>query len=126
MSGRYGYLCGFAVAGEDGVFHYVYTVTPKEELNYGGATVTASNRTVDSRRWVRITLSTDISLDMTTLMLRDTVAMKNGNFHVTATGSSATYSKEDTYDLDNDGSKTDKYATINSTTASVKIYPVEE
>ena len=110
----------------DGVVHYVYTITTKDQLHYGGFTSSSSGRGNDASRWVRITLSTDSYMEMTTLMIRDLISMKNGEFHSSVGGSQQAYRKTDPYDVDNDGSTTDSYATISSATASIKIYPVEE
>lgn len=110
----------------DGVVHYVYTITTKDQLHYGGYTSSSTGRGNDATRWVRITLSTDRSMEMTTLVIRDLISMKNGEFHSRVSGSQQAYNKYDPYDVDNDGSTSDSYATINSATASIKIYPVEE
>lgn len=111
------------VFDKDGIIYSVYKIEPEGDLHYGGIT---SSVGVDSRRWFRLTISTEDTMDRTTLMLRDAVSFKNGDLHSYVGGAQAGYSKTDPYDVDNDGSTSDYYGTINSTTASITIFPLEE
>ena len=111
------------VFDKDGIIYSVYKIEPEGDLHYGGITSSVS---VDSTRWFRLTISTESTMDRTTLMLRDAVAFKNGDLHCYVGGAQAGYSKTDPYDVDGDGSTSDYYGTISSTTASITIFPIEE
>ncbi len=111
------------VFDKDGIIYSVYKIEPEGDLHYGGIT---SSVGVDSTRWFRLTISTESTMDRTTLMLRDAVAFKNGDLHCYVSGAQAGYTKTDPYDLDGDGSTSDYYGTISSTTASITIFPIEE
>ena len=107
---------------------YKITMQDNEELWFGYLDIkkTSPSGGPYTSKWFRIKLTTDISMEYTSFNLRDNVYFKDKNGHVAISGSYAQYSITDKYDVDDDGSFTDRYGTINKTDQIINIYSTDD
>jgi hypothetical protein len=110
------------------VLNYVYKITPENNLWFGYLNLASNGPTGGSStsKWFRIKLTTDISMEFTSINLRDSVYFKDANGHVSIGGSYAKNSISDKYDVDNDGSTSDAYGTTDNANQIINIYPSDE
>ncbi len=106
------------------VLNNVYKITTSKNtwfgyLNIGTNSVGGGPYT---SKWFRVKLTTDISMEYTSFNLRDSVYFKDANGHISIGGSYAKNSIADQYDVDNDGSTTDKFGTTDNANQIIKIY----
>ena len=95
-------------------------------FGYLGITSSGASSGKYASKWFRVKLTTDISMEYTSINLRDRVFFKDEKGHVAISGSYAQYSVSDQYDVDNDGSTTDRYGTTNKTNQIINIYANED
>ena len=110
------------------VLNNVYRLKTKNKVWFGYLNINNSGASAGkyTSKWFRVKLKTDISMEYTSINLRDRVYFKDENGHVSISGSYAQYSISDQYDVDNDGSTTDKYGTTNNTSQIINIYTSDD
>ncbi len=112
----------------DDELNNVYKITTNDKTWFGYVTIKSSGATggPSTSKWFRVKLNTDIAMEYTSFNLRDRVLFKDASGQISVSGSYALYSESDRYDVDNDGSTSDKFGTISSATQKINIYSAEE
>lgn len=112
----------------DDVLNIVYRITFKDPVWFGYLYTndTSTSAGPAASKWVRVKLSTENTMEFTSINLRENVYFKDRNGHISIGGSYAKYSISDKFDVDNDGSYTDKYGAIIETNKIINIYGAEE
>lgn len=110
------------------VLNNVYKISSKDKLWFGYLNVTNTSPSGGqyTSKWFRVKLTTDISMEYTSINLRDSVYFKDTNGQVSVSGSYAKNCVSDQYDVDNDGSTSDTFATINNANKIINIYSSED
>lgn len=106
------------------VLNNVYKITTANKTWFGYLNVTSTGAVAGqyASKWVRVKLNTDISMEYTSINLRDSVYFKDAMGHISIGGSYAKNTVADPYDVDNDKSTSDKYGVIDNATQTINIY----
>jgi surface protein len=102
----------------DGVLQNIYKVSFEQDVWFGYAKAGKSgigSVGVDNQ-WVRLMCSTDSSMSNTSIRLINSLWFKDANGHISISGSWSYGIKHDTYDVDGDGSTSDKFGVAGSST----------
>ena len=110
------------------VLNNVYKISTKSKVWFGylGINDTSASSGEYASKWFRIRLTTDLSMEYTSINLRDRVFFKDQNGHISIGGSYGQYTVSDQFDVDNDGSTSDKYGTTNNPNQIINIYANED
>ncbi len=110
------------------VLSNVYKITTRDNIWFGylNATSTGATSGQYASKWFRVKLTTDLSMEYTSINLRDSVYFKDAAGHISISGSYAQYSISDQFDVDNDGSTSDKFGTTNNANQIINIYEASE
>ncbi len=110
------------------VLSNVYKITTRDNIWFGylNATSTGATSGQYASKWFRVKLTTDLSMEYTSINLRDSVYFKDASGHISISGSYAQYSISDQFDVDNDGSTSDRYGTTNNANQIINIYEASE
>lgn len=110
------------------VLNNVYKISPKQNTWFGYLNLTSNGPSggAATSKWFRVKLITDISMEYTSINLRDRVYFKDESGHIAISGSYAQYSIPDQFDVDNDNSTSDRYGTTNRTNQIINIYTNED
>ena len=111
-----------------GVLNNVYKITARDNIWFGYLNIqsTGANSGQYASKWFRVKLTTDLSMEYTSINLRDSVYFKDASGDIAISGSYAQYSIVDQFDVDNDGSTTDKFGTTNNANQIINIYEASE
>jgi hypothetical protein len=96
----------------DGVLQNVYRVSFKDPIWFGYVDDgnTGFTSVGVAKQWLRLMFSTDSSMSNTSIQLVNSLWFKDHNGHIQISGSWSYACAADKYDVDNDGSKTDKFS----------------
>ena len=106
----------------------VYKIDSTADNWFGYLNITSSSAAGGQyvSKWFKVKMTTDISMEYTSINLRDRVFFKDYYGHISIGGSYAQYSISDKYDVDNDGSTGDKYGTTNKPNQIINIYSIAD
>ena len=109
---------------KDGVPSFVYKISFEEDVYLSACYVSptaTSNGYGTYRLWVRILMGTEPAMDTTTINVKSSIYFKDTDGHVSVGGARAAYCNTDPYDVDNDGSTSDKYGSTNKADLKISI-----